>query len=171
MKDETSDAPSWVPPEGLSLSDLIARVEAATGPDRELDGLMEVAARWAQASSVGLKPEHRARWECDAQGWVRSQGTIYPAATFTASLDAALALVERVLPGWFVGLQQNRFVGDERRWTAYITLNDGEHEATTYAPALALLAALLRALQAKASAEGTFDGSSLKSSESLPNDQ
>lgn len=151
MEEDFSDEPSWVPSEGQSLSDLIARVDAATGANRELD---RAIATWQFPHLAECERWPHGGWHSPA--W----GLIAPPEHYTASIDAALALVERVLPGWFVGLQQNRWVGDERRWTAYITLDADEHEATTYTPALALLAALLRALQAQPIQHNARDGSS-----------
>lgn len=111
-------------------ADLLARVKAATGPDRRLDRAL----------------------------WATFQGGDYPGvlcwdglgvAPFTASLDAALALVERVLPGvWYV-LGKGKLRADEPLYGAKLlftadgTLGEGEHE---HSQALALLAALLSAL-------------------------
>lgn len=86
---------------GAVLADLQARVEAATGPDRELDGAIEVAIRWLEAGRVGLKPEHRAPWKSDKFGSVFDVSVSYAAQPFTRSIDAAIALVGRVLPGWW----------------------------------------------------------------------
>lgn len=59
------------------LSELVDRVEAATGPDRFLD---------ARIRATLEMPEQPVLTDCPA---------------YTASIDAALALVERKLPGWF----------------------------------------------------------------------
>lgn len=56
-----------------TFSDIIARLENATGPDRDLDRLI--------AKETGAFE-------------------IIEAKNYTASLDAAIALVERILPGW-----------------------------------------------------------------------
>lgn len=79
------------------LSELIERVKAATGPDRELDGdiahAMSIVPDWCAAHrdanqrhvwTDGDRPLH-------AEQWI--------APDVTASIDAALALVGRCLPG------------------------------------------------------------------------
>jgi hypothetical protein len=53
------------------FADVIARLEKAEGPDRGIDG--------AIAMALGLMPS---------------------GDRYTASIDAAIALVERMLPGW-----------------------------------------------------------------------
>lgn len=115
------------------LADLLARVEAATGPDREIDGLLycmedEVIQRcwphWGREQRENLTPR------------------------YTASLDAALALVERVLPGSTVDIgsddnETGRFyygvVWPEGR-------SAGSETNSRHSMALALVASLLRAL-------------------------
>ena len=56
------------------LSALIARVEAATGPDREID------------------------WEVHCLGGMEGAGSYGRHPAYTASVDAVLALIERKLP-------------------------------------------------------------------------
>jgi hypothetical protein len=128
------------------LSELIARVEGATGPDRELDTLIEVAARWIEAGRVGLAPEHRAKWRGSRSGYVSDGFSTYAAERYTSSLDAALALCERVLPGWTARLWIS-----ERRSACVLTDDlgsDGETYAAPTAP-LAVILAVLRALHHK----------------------
>lgn len=80
------------------MKDLLERVKAATGPDRELDGALAEAFGWRQ-----ITVDHGLRL---TREWLRPDGFPLPVGTmadppfFTASLDAALALVERALPGW-----------------------------------------------------------------------
>jgi hypothetical protein len=70
---------------------------------------------------------------------------------YTASLDAALALCERVLPGESWGLQNNdrgqRLEPHHKFWAA-IGLYEpgGKYQGSGATPAIALLAALLKAL-------------------------
>lgn len=85
------------------LSELLERVKAATGPDRELDGAIEVMARRFDAYRAGLDDTTRAHWKHNGST-VYDGNTGYVAANFTASIDAALALVERCLPGWMVAM-------------------------------------------------------------------
>jgi hypothetical protein len=130
------------------LADLLRRVEAAAGPDRELD----------EAIAFALCDEHEF---VQLKGAPRGVGpTLYrfgshaphSALRVTASLDAALALVERVLPGAICGvdgigpacLPEARVV-PEHSGEEVLT----QYEARGRTPALALLAALLRALIAQ----------------------
>ncbi len=63
------------------MVELLRRVEAATGPDRKLDRAL-AALFGADVTQVGTNTIHRI-------------------GAYTASIDAALALVERMLPGWY----------------------------------------------------------------------
>ena len=75
------------------LTALLERVEAATGPDREIDTEIARAFGW---TPPGINP---ALWEGkETPSWWATPGFGMPA--YTSSLDAAIALVERVLPGW-----------------------------------------------------------------------
>ncbi len=74
------------------LSALIERLEKLTGPDRDVD---EAIQAWSVGATIewqeyaGRNAYHR------DDSWV-SIGALQP---LTASLDAAIALVERILPG------------------------------------------------------------------------
>lgn len=138
---QSADARNVAP----GLAELRKRVEAATGPDRELDVLVAVA--------VGWKPH--------PTGWVDPGGIIRAVSPFfTRSLDAVLALVGEKLPGWHVNELHQR--PDEPLWWADLLVREIEgppgDEATWRAnahaatPALALLSALLAALDAGAPA-------------------
>jgi hypothetical protein len=125
------------------LKELIARVEGASGPDRELDRLVALAVSGATEDRDelgGLRGYHK-------DGFWTSIGPIEPV---TASLDAALSLLERVLPEAYAGVQQNRYEPGEagdRTWNGYVFLNDEEHESLKHpTPALALVLAILKAL-------------------------
>lgn len=117
-----------------TVDDLIRRVEAATGPDRELD------ARIKYAVHAGL----RSFGSLDA--WLSTDTSRKRSCVpeYTASIDAALALVERVLPGcqWIIGRQtagaSDAKIGSQSGWSK----QPWTHAAT---PPLAILAALLRA--------------------------
>jgi hypothetical protein len=153
------------------LANLLARVEKAEGGSRELDALIEVAVRWEQAARAGLQPEHRATWRANRSGQVGDGHTTYNAEPVSASLDAALGLCERVLPGccvenlgemrpgcgelsghWLAQLAPRQ---DRRRMSGPITVENVRATLDAYEPAsaatapLALLAACLRALLAQ----------------------
>jgi len=88
------------------LRNLLARVKSATGPDRELD--------WLFANIIGDIPKHSIReigWDYE---WYRrpkdfclwkakdSEGRsvdMWQPKPITRNIDAAVALIERVLPG------------------------------------------------------------------------
>lgn len=90
------------------LPALIARVEAATGPDRELDAEIALATGWERG-------EAGAFWR---EPGTRLWSGYYPNPT--ASLDAAVSLV---LEGWrFVGLT---YVPIRRQWHCTLEAPDG----------------------------------------------
>lgn len=115
------------------MRDLIERLEKADGPDRELDAKL---ARHLAGDPV----DH----------WFRLFGDWFTDRTipsYTSSIDAAVALVERVLPGaeWEVTNTGRRpgatVISYERR------VREGAYAST---PAIAICIALLRAKEARA---------------------
>lgn len=126
------------------LSELLERVKATTGPDREIDGLLAIA----------FAPEGEERAELGeatklyGKYWYRHQygegSQLSP--HFTSSIDAALALVERCLPGW----KWN--VGHDANDELHVTVWHGVTERDEYAATapLSILAAFLSALQSQA---------------------
>ena len=65
---------------------------------------------------------------------------------YRGSLDAAAALHEALLPGWFPGMSQNIH---SRYWFAWVQNSEGSHFSATEAdPARAWLIAVLRAVEA-----------------------
>jgi hypothetical protein len=130
---------------------LLLRITEAAGPDRELDALIEVAARWELAAKAGLAPQHRARWQAGSLGQVYDGNTGYDAAPVTASVDAALALVARLLPGWsWTGGHIARDDGKGGHWAVLYSLierGQASGDGMFKSAPLALLAALLEALE------------------------
>lgn len=133
---------------------LIERLEKAEGPDRELDAAIE-------ALFYTLENDAPAEIVCDSdcaatgQYWVKIDGgrSLYAADPLTKSLDAALSLVERVLPGWGIEvLTPDRDMWRAQVWRWRSETNDERGQWTPcYArpPALALLLSLLKAKQAQ----------------------
>lgn len=152
----------------MSLSDLIARVEGAGGPDRALDAEIVV--------QFDIRPD----WLKDSPGilWVGPDGDVlysynnkksrgnpsawyltdfYPGKQipfYTASLDAAVALAERVLPGWSWEVRKSGFgtpaqanLWNPRKSPAPDNNYRVDHESGC-AP-LALVTATLKAVQAQ----------------------
>lgn len=123
---------------------LVERIEAASATDHpELDAIDLAIAEWCHAGGApGLVNYDPEMWLIRNDGWVRS-------------IDAAVALAERVLPGWWwtagrCGLTCHASVGPDR---AFISEPDlSRFDAGFHAdipnpstPALALVAAVLRA--------------------------
>jgi hypothetical protein len=127
------------------LTDLLARLEAAEGPGIVLETQIAIALRDGAEGypnfPLGSFRDGFVQANMGRHGW--SVGWRVP--PYTASLDAALALVERVLPGWGWAMSSSAagpfgvvFLPGERM-----------REATHKTPALALLCALVKALIAK----------------------
>ena len=83
----------------MTLSTLIDRVRAATGPDREIDADVyealgyQVKRRPVRHSSVHKSHATSVSWRyLDSGRWLAME-------YFTASLDAVVALIEREMPG------------------------------------------------------------------------
>lgn len=133
-------------PDIETLRSLLARVEVADGADRELDGRI-----WAATAGVTIL-----EWDGDGVLWKDEHGGLrhqrddrIPA--YTASIDAVVALVERVLPsGWTRVDVWN--TDDVKQVTASVlplpVPNSTSSGKAATAP-LALLSALLKALIAR----------------------
>jgi len=140
-------------------SELIARLEKATGPDREIDARLDHATRragivWGLGDNFGVTPADVVDHWTDEQWAERSKELAQSMPHYTSSLDAALALIERVMPGalWRIEKQGpvalSIYAAESRHLHAFWATcglpgeQEGAHGAT---PALALLLALLRA--------------------------
>ncbi len=138
------------------------RVEALAGGDREADALICAALEYAPDMQTPEFVDGYIRvWRAENDGWgnwrvcaraakdgvvTEYSGCSTKPQPVTASLDAALALVERVRPG--CEIQMNRFADGK----CYVEIWLG-HECFSMdgaTIALALLAALLRSLEADA---------------------
>jgi len=138
------------------MTDLITRLSKLDAPDREVDAELE-------AIFVGGRVHYNdpankeAVIERPIDGfWIRG---IYPyrkIARYTASIDAVIALAEKVLPGWtfeHIGQDYIRARGLENDvmpmgWT--VEISDGSQTIQGQAPTfpLAICIALLRAKEA-----------------------
>lgn len=135
------------------MDDLISRVRAAKGPDRELDGRialhMGLVAEFFESHRVPFDEENvdgpeyffgQPRWSGGGVG--------YEAPHFTSSIDAALALVEMKLPakdGWRVTCYD---IGSpESCAEIYKMFRHDEFRGYSPHPALAILLVLLVAMK------------------------
>ena len=134
----------------MSLSALLERVEGATGPDRELDADLwwvlqhRDAERVFNTGALGLPKVRPATLPIPA-GLGRSGVQSY-APTYTASIDAALALIGRVKPGMEFHLSTARH---RKGWSVKTWVSDDKYSGRLLdapTPALALCAALLAAM-------------------------
>lgn len=112
-------------------SDLIAKLEALDGPSREVDRLIHEA--FNKTLKRGLR-----------FGYVPN---------YTASLDATVALVERVLPGVPIAIIDGWLDGRAAAFVAHqgsrtIDLMKSS-QGTSYTRTIALLIATLKALEAR----------------------
>jgi len=135
-----------MPADTTTLTDLLARVKAASGADRELDARI-----WCFASGWRFRDFNPSTvfWEKPLDGfWIRGNSLLRVVPKYTASIDAAVELTQRLLPGWEIEL---------------IILKDAGHasirgpdemvdyaEATSKSAPLALLQAVLILEQRKA---------------------
>lgn len=145
------------PSRAEQLAALLERVEKAEGPDREIDAELWALAEgiiWYRIEGDAVIAQHPKHFGGHEYFHGLLEHTIL---RYTASIDAAVSLVEKVLPGWSWLLSSNGsahmispdFEAAEEEWL--------ENKGSTYAdygktPALALCAALLRAVLAD---EGT----------------
>lgn len=131
------------------LSSLLERVKAASGPDRELDCAIAIAVDGFFIDGADYKGRPKYCYLDERGQNSPGQGHDMLVRCYTASLDAALALVERAKPAW-AGLIHLSIAGSGQ---AAIEARDPCDDRTVqefgHTPALALLAALLSALIAQ----------------------
>lgn len=147
------------------LTALLGRVEQAEGADRGIDGRIALHLEgwafhfdtdyrddWPDIGGHWLPPncwrQERNRFECQC----KSDTFFDEPDEYTASLDAALGLCERVLPAWCIATIGQQ---DDKSWwvemregarTSYNRVADSDARIRFKTPALALLAAMLKAL-------------------------
>ncbi|WP_176074644.1 hypothetical protein [Brucella intermedia] len=137
-------------------SDLITRLSKLDAPDREVDARI-----WCEVHGVVYVDHYALMHETQVffkeKGKRKEQvsgGDRPHAAFYTASVDAATALAERVLPGWYWGITQGDDGEDavEFQGNVWPSIQPYPAELEQYGyhkfPAIALLIALLRAKEA-----------------------
>lgn len=145
----------------MTYSDIIKRLEEATGPDRELDARIFCAANnmiWEIDGQrvVGIDRDDGNNWETIGYvdpGKYSLNFTTYreDIPTYTSSLDATIAIVERMLPGWRKAIGENVHTG---YWQGRVyRLRDDDiferYGCHGTSPQLAMLIAMFRALEAE----------------------
>lgn len=130
----SADCIGSIPTEGLSA--LISQLETAEAGRRELDAFMFCAFNegWRPGKGIQL-------------GGVIKTGTMRTPEPVTTSLDAALALAERVLPGCEPGVMVEQRLPDRTIWGAWTSVKEPD-DVFAKGPALALCIAILRATEA-----------------------
>lgn len=128
------------------LHELAAMLDAATGPSRELDWRIEhivVRSPVFDASSHDFWPPFMVNSRAD-KGIPR----------YTASIDAALALVERLLPGWEWDVELNQGVYFCTLIRLPVTADEGMWCADAPTAPLAILKAMVAALMEREAEHG-----------------
>lgn len=149
---------------GSNLAALLARVEAADGRDVALDGAVHRALFPGERALIDpgdMRSGHPGVYGTIADlSYLgdRDLADYLGVSAYTASLDAALALCERVLPeaGWLCGVTADQYMAElfRTRFVSGVVPRLGYAAAPT--PALALIAAMLKALIAQ-SKDGTAE--------------
>jgi hypothetical protein len=132
----------------MTLSELREQLEAATGADRELDAQLAVA----------VDPEWREEYEPTDRygdgGFVQSRERphhIRSAPDYTASIDAALGLIERRLNVHCIAVesspQSDHPSGNKACASIHLMGGGSSGRVAGKTPALALISALLAALE------------------------
>ncbi len=123
------------------IAALIERVEKTECGSRDLDAQIEQALFFPDTRVAG-PTDFANRGEPHAPGYIVGRPYFIKAEPYTASIDAAVALIERVLPGafWKIDSFGIAFVAPPGR-------SPSPQQGAT--PALALILATLRALQSQ----------------------
>ncbi|NTG00050.1 hypothetical protein G6L30_07940 [Agrobacterium rhizogenes] len=152
------------------LEELIDALEKATGPDRWLDAKIDAALRvgtvkmrgggyeWAWSNFPVWAHHKQHQGMCGVQHANGDLGMIWDSLPFTSSIDATVALVERMLPEWawyienIKDIPSRPVISQADIWIPGIRTQHSPVERVRVshnAPAIALVIATLRALQAK----------------------
>ena len=123
------------------LTALIARVEAATGPDRELDAEIAWLRTARDKKRLGPPDLSREVWHAGlpTPAWVKWDSVAAFCPRPTGSIEAAVAMVPKGF-GYLVG------VDDDTPVACVFLFDDDRHWVAASNPALALTATALRAM-------------------------
>ena len=132
-------------------ANLLSRLQGLTAPDREVD-----AALWLEFAPGATRKQwsyiHTATGrECHVDETRDVNGRLIIVPELTSSLDAAVALCERVLPGWSWECRASG-TGDKGQATVWNPskapgYNEEQRAYNCATPAIALLIAILTALE------------------------
>lgn len=125
---------------------LIERISKLDAPDREVDA--EIAMHllgYTRVNRMEKWPEAKPIWDFYEGEPLNSNGVLIP--KYTASVDAAIALAERVLPGWGFFLRSDK---DGHNcgmvYPVHNFVTPGTESGAT--PAISMCIAILRATEA-----------------------
>lgn len=122
------------------IEELLERVRAATGSDGGLNAEIH------EAAGLAFEMEY---WSESDTTPVRNLSKV---PRYTASIDATLALTERVLPGWSYHVSKHEYDGEHpplfvaRVATSSANVVTGFDEVSDHSAVLAIIAATLSAL-------------------------
>jgi len=133
-------------------SELITRLSTLDAPDREVDWEIQqfFMGEWLQKNGYRREGDHYRTFTPPLSGTEICSGPEH----YTFSVDAAIALAEKVLPGWYWGITQGDDGEDamEFQGNVWPSIQPYPAELEQYGyhkfPAIALLIALLRAKEA-----------------------
>lgn len=158
----------------IDLQDLLARVEAAAGPDRVLDFELHIGIVcdeiWPATNRQGFVTNPYSRMSdylATYRDVINADDQDFDFPRYTASLDAALALCERVLPGCRYRLEKDAPATSKAFWATCGMPGEQEHAEAASAP-LALLAAILNAKIAEAASPESRPSGELDAPKTLP---
>jgi len=135
--------PTATPATPATLRELLERVKSATGADRETD----VVVWLALTPGATRETRHVNHWKTPyvIDETRDATGRLVVIPEYTASLDAALALVERALPGVHWSVTNAAIKPRASVWVPSPLRAYGLRHQSAATPALALLAAMLEA--------------------------
>jgi hypothetical protein len=143
----------------MSLQEIIDALEKADGPKRALDCHLWVLSKGGDARMHYVDGDTKTFvWERGLDGmWIRNIESVQGVPKFTGSVDAAIALCERVLPeyGWDVASNTEHIkaclapefgepIGKHPHWAAVSKTRSKQFEDGA-TPAIAICLATLRA--------------------------
>lgn len=135
----------------MTLSELIERVEKLEEPSREVDADIFQAFGGDEWRHAYLKVQEPCG--CPHEQAVEYARERY-SPRYTASLDAAVALTERVLPGFGISIETHPVYGDWWDAAIFDRMPKTVSNARKQTAALALCLALLRRLSAQERDDG-----------------